>query len=130
MSSSPGLDFNLVGLKTSVLCHLRKHPREKSEDVAASFLASVVSVLCKKSIDAARRYHRSNLVVVGGVAANSHLRKQMQQDAEEKQIKVVFPDNKYCTDNAAMIAAAGAYRHLRLNESHSLKLAPQPSLSL
>jgi N6-L-threonylcarbamoyladenine synthase len=130
MSESSTFDFSFAGLKTSVLYHMRKHPREKSEDVAASFLASVVSVLCKKSIDAARRYHRSNLVVVGGVAANSHLRKQVQQDADEKQIKVVFPDNKYCTDNAAMIAAAGAYRHLRLNESHSLKLAPQPSLSL
>ncbi len=130
MSESSTFDFSFAGLKTSVLYHMRKHPREKSQDVAASFLASVVSVLCKKSIDAARRYHRSNLVVVGGVAANSHLRKQMQQDADEKQIKVVFPDNKYCTDNAAMIAAAGAYHHLRLNESHSLKLAPQPSLSL
>jgi N6-L-threonylcarbamoyladenine synthase len=109
---------------------MRKHPRQRKEDIAASFLASVVSVLSKKSIDATRRYHRTKLIVVGGVAANSHLRKQMQKDAANKQIEVVFPDSKYCTDNAAMIAAAGAYRHLHLQETHSLKLAPQPSLSL
>ncbi len=129
MSSSPGLDFNLVGLKTSVLYHQRKHPRERKEDIPASFLASVVSVLCKKSIDATRRYHRIKLIIVGGVAANSHLRKQVQEDAANKKVEVVFPASKYCTDNAAMIAA-GAYRHLHLQETHSLKLAPQPSLSV
>jgi len=105
MSGSPGFDFSFAGLKTAVLYHLRTHPREKQEDVAASFLASVVSVLAKKSIDATRRYHRKNLVVVGGVAANAHLRERMQADGREKGITVIFPEIKYCTDNAAMIAA-------------------------
>ena len=130
MSGSPGFDFSFAGLKTAVLYHLRKHPREKREDVAASFLASVVSVLTKKSIDATRRYHRKNLVVVGGVAANSHLRERMQADGSKNGIDVTFPEVKYCTDNAAMIAAAGAYHHLVLRESHPLSLGPQPSLSL
>ncbi|MCD6495583.1 tRNA (adenosine(37)-N6)-threonylcarbamoyltransferase complex transferase subunit TsaD [Candidatus Bipolaricaulota bacterium] len=130
MSGSPGFDFSFAGLKTAVLYHLRKHPREKREDVAASFLASVVSVLTKKSIDATRRYHRKNLVVVGGVAANAHLRERMQVDGREKGITVIFPEIEYCTDNAAMIAAAGAYHHLVLHEAHPLSLGPQPSLSL
>ncbi len=130
MSGSPGFDFSFAGLKTAVLYHLRKHPRERKEDVAASFLASVVSVLAKKSIDATRRYHRKNLVVVGGVAANSHLRERMQADGKAKAITVIFPEIEYCTDNAAMIAAAGAYHHLVLQESHPLSLGPQPSLSL
>ncbi|MCD6136872.1 tRNA (adenosine(37)-N6)-threonylcarbamoyltransferase complex transferase subunit TsaD [Candidatus Bipolaricaulota bacterium] len=130
MSASPGFDFSFAGLKTAVLYHLRKHPRERKEDVAASFLASVVSVLTKKSLDATKRYHRENLVVVGGVAANSHLRERMQTDGKQKGIHVIFPAIKYCTDNAAMIAAAGAYHHLVLRESHPLSLGPQPSLSL
>ena len=130
MSASPGFDFSFAGLKTAVLYHLRKHPREKREDVAASFLASVVSVLTKKSLDATKRYHRENLVVVGGVAANSHLRERMQADGKQKGISVIFPETKYCTDNAAMIATAGAYHHLVLQESHPLSLGPQPSLSL
>lgn len=130
MSASPGFDFSFAGLKTAVLYHLRKHPRERKEDVAASFLASVVSVLTKKSLDATKRYHRENLVVVGGVAANSHLRERMQTDGKQKGINVIFPAIKYCTDNAAMIAAAGAHHHLVLHESHPLSLGPQPSLSL
>ncbi|MEA3239506.1 MAG: tRNA (adenosine(37)-N6)-threonylcarbamoyltransferase complex transferase subunit TsaD [Candidatus Bipolaricaulota bacterium] len=130
MSGSPGFDFSFAGLKTAVLYHLRKHPRERKEDVAASFLASVVSVLTKKSIDATRRYHRKNLVVVGGVAANSHLRKRMHEDGRKRGIEVIFPAIEYCTDNAAMIASAGAYHHLVLHESHSLSLGPEPSLSL
>ena len=130
MSSSPGFDFSFAGLKTAVLYHLRKHPREKKEDVAASFLASVVSVLAKKSIDATKRYHRKDLVVVGGVAANSHLRERLQADGSARGIDITFPSVKYCTDNAAMIATAGAYHHIVLHESHPLSLGPQPSLSL
>ena len=130
MSGSPGFDFSFAGLKTSVLYYLREHPREKREDVAASFLASVVSVLTKKSLDATRRYHRKNLVVVGGVAANAHLRERMHADGKAKGIDIIFPAIKYCTDNAAMIAAAGAYHHIVLHESHPLSLGPQPSLSL
>ena len=130
MSGSPGFNFSFAGLKTAVLYHLRKHPREKREDVAASFLASVVSVLTKKSIDATRRYHRKNLVVVGGVAANSHLRERMQEDGSKQGINVTFPAVEYCTDNAAMIAAAGAYHHLVLHEAHPLSFGPQASLSL
>jgi len=130
MSGSPGFDFSFAGLKTSVLYYLRKHPRERREDVAASFLASVVSVLTKKSLDATKRYHRKNLVVVGGVAANSHLRKRLRADGSARGIDVTFPEVKYCTDNAAMIAAAGAYHHIVLHESHPLSLGPQPSLSL
>jgi len=130
MATSAGFDFSFAGLKTAVLYHLRKHPRERQEDVAASVLASVVEILTKKSIEATRRYHRSRLVVVGGVAANTHLRESLEEHGEERGIAVSFPPPIYCTDNAAMIAAAGAYRHLRLGERHEPSLAPEPSLSL
>ena len=130
MSSSPGFDFSFAGLKTAVLYHLKKNTREKQEDVAASFLASVVDVLTKKSLEATRRYHLKRLVVVGGVAANSHLRERLTSEGKERGIDVLFPERSYCTDNAAMIAAAGAFHHLSAGESHPLSLAPEPSLSL
>lgn len=130
MSDSPGFDFSFAGLKTSVLYHLRNHPRERHEDVAASFLASVVSVLTKKPLEATRRFHRKRLVVVGGVAANSHLRERLHAEGKERSIDVVFPEVAYCTDNAAMIAVAGAFHHLKMGESHPLSLRPEASLSL
>ena len=130
MATSAGFDFSFSGLKTSVLYHLKKNPRERVEDVAASMLASVVDVLTQKSIEATRRFHQRRLVVVGGVAANSHLRHALQEAGAERKIAVSFPPLSLCTDNAAMIAAVGAYRHRRFNESHELNLAPNAGLSI
>ncbi len=130
MAGSPGFDFSFAGLKTAVLYHLRKHPRERREDVAASVLASVVEILTKKSIEATRRYHRPRLIVVGGVAASSHLRDEFVRAGAQRGIEALFPPLHLCTDNAAMIAAVGAFRHLRLGESHPLSLAPNPSLGI
>jgi N6-L-threonylcarbamoyladenine synthase len=130
MESSPGFDFSFSGLKTAVLYYLKKHPRERREDVAASVLQSVVDVLTKKGIEAARRFHRRRLVVVGGVAANVHLRESMQARGAERGIEVYFPPIALCTDNAAMIAGVAVFRHRELGESHPLSLGPDPSLSL
>lgn len=128
MLSSPGFDFSFSGLKTAVLYHLRKNPREANADVAASVLASVVDILSRKSIEATRRYHMKRLVVVGGVAANSHLRERLIADGAERGISVHFPPISLCTDNAAMIAAVGAFRHQELSETHPMTLAPRPTL--
>lgn len=130
MIGSPGFDFSFSGLKTSVVYHLRKNPRERQEDIAASVLASVVEILTKKSIEATRRFHRKRLVVTGGVAANSHLRNAMAEAGDERDVEVSFPSLSLCTDNAAMIAAVGAFRFLQLGESHPLSLRPEPSLNL
>ncbi|MFC2108717.1 tRNA (adenosine(37)-N6)-threonylcarbamoyltransferase complex transferase subunit TsaD [Candidatus Bipolaricaulota bacterium] len=130
MIGSPGFDFSFSGLKTSVVTHLKKNPHEQQEDIAASVLASVVEILTKKSIEASRRFHRKRLVVTGGVAANSHLRHAMTEVGGERGIEVSFPPLSLCTDNAAMIAAVGAFRFLQLGESHPLSLKPSPSLSL
>jgi N6-L-threonylcarbamoyladenine synthase len=130
MESSPGFDFSFAGLKTAVLYHMKSHPGEKREDVAASFLASVVDVLVKKSLEATRRHQLERLVVVGGVAANSRLRQQLHAFGPKRGIDVFFSPVELCTDNAAMIAAAGAFRHLNRGETHPFSLAPEPSLSL
>ncbi len=128
MIGSPGFDFSFSGLKTSVVYHLRKNPRERQEDISASVLASVVEVLTKKSIEATRRFHRKRLVVTGGVAANAHLRTALTEAGVEREVEVSFPKRSLCTDNAAMIAAVGAFRFLQLGESHPLSLKPDPSL--
>ncbi|MDD5220225.1 MAG: tRNA (adenosine(37)-N6)-threonylcarbamoyltransferase complex transferase subunit TsaD [Candidatus Bipolaricaulis sp.] len=130
MDASPGFDFSFSGLKTAVLYHLRKNPREKREDIAASVLASVVDVLTRKGLEATWRFHRTKLVVVGGVAANQHLRERLARDGEARSIEVSFPPLSLCTDNAAMIAAVAAFRHQSLGEAHPLSLTPEPSLSL
>jgi len=130
MATSAGFDFSFAGLKTAVLYYLKKHPRERPRDIAASVLASVVEILTKKSIEATRRYRLDRLVVVGGVAANTHLRESLKAEGEKRGVAVSFPPISLCTDNAAMIAAVGAHRHLRLGESHPLSLAPDASLAL
>jgi len=130
MAGSPGFDFSFAGLKTAVLYHLRKNPRERPEDIAASVLDSVVGILTKKAIEASRRYHRRQLIVVGGVAANSHLRDGLAAAGSDRAIGVSFPPVELCTDNAAMIAAAGAFRHWGLGESDPLSLSPSPSLTI
>ncbi|MFC2079675.1 tRNA (adenosine(37)-N6)-threonylcarbamoyltransferase complex transferase subunit TsaD [Candidatus Bipolaricaulota bacterium] len=130
MIGSPGFNFSFSGLKTSVVYHLKKNPRERQEDIAASVLASVVEILTRKSIEAARRFHRKRLVVTGGVAANSHLRDALTKAGAERGVEVSFPERSLCTDNAAMIAAVGAFRFCQLGESHPLSLRPNPSLGL
>ncbi len=130
MEGSPSFDFSFSGLKTAVLYHLRKNPRERREDIAASVLASIVAILTRKSLDAARRYHRGRIVVVGGVAANAHLRERLTAEGRERGVEVYFPAMSLCTDNAAMIAAAAAFRHQALGEVHALSASPDPSLAL
>lgn len=128
MIGATGFDFSFSGLKTSVVQYLKKNPRQRTEDIAASVLASVVEILTKKSVEATHRFHRGRLVVTGGVAANSHLRHALTTAGRERAIAVSFPPRALCTDNAAMIAAVGAFRHFTLGESHPLSLRPEPSL--
>ncbi len=99
-------DFSFSGLKTAVLYFLRKYPNARVEDVAASFQKAVVDVLVKKVFRAARDSGVRKIVVVGGVSANSMLRKDMSEKALELGYEVFFPPVKYATDNALMIARA------------------------
>jgi N6-L-threonylcarbamoyladenine synthase len=130
MASSPGFDFSFAGLKTAVMVYLRKHPRTPPEDIAASFLASVIDVLESKSIEATRRYRLPRLVVVGGVAACRALRERLAASGAARGIEVSAPPPRLCTDNAAMVAATGSFRHFELGERHPLTLTPEPRLSL
>jgi len=64
------------------------------------------------------------------VAANSHLRARLLADGKSRGIEVFFPPLSYCTDNAAMIAACGAFRHFELGETSPLSLTAAPTLSI
>lgn len=105
-----GLNVSFSGLKTAVVNHVRKNPDVSSADVAASFQAAVVDVLCAKTIKAAQQVGAQGIVLGGGVSANSSLRATMTERGERAGFKVALPSRAMCTDNAAMIASAAWYR--------------------
>ncbi|HTH05490.1 MAG TPA: tRNA (adenosine(37)-N6)-threonylcarbamoyltransferase complex transferase subunit TsaD [Ilumatobacteraceae bacterium] len=124
-----GLDFSFSGLKTSVMNHVRKNPDVTTADVAASFQAAVVDVLVTKSRRAAEQVGARGLVLGGGVAANSLLREQFLTECTKAGIRGFLPSRAMCTDNAAMIAAAGWHR-LRSDGPTALDTGAYPNLRL
>ncbi|MEN1969470.1 tRNA (adenosine(37)-N6)-threonylcarbamoyltransferase complex transferase subunit TsaD, partial [Lentibacillus sp. N15] len=105
-------DFSFSGLKSSVIntIHNAKQRGEelKKEDIAASFQASVIEVLTEKTFKAAIQYGVKQVIVAGGVAANKGLRTALDKRFANSDIPLLTPPLKLCTDNAAMIGAAGA----------------------
>ena len=124
-----GYDFSFSGLKTSVMNYVRKHPDVSSEDVAASFQAAVVDVLVTKARRAAAEIGATGIVLGGGVAANSLLREQVLDACGRDGIQGFLPSRSMCTDNAAMIAAAGWHR-LRSDGPTPLDVGATPNLRL
>ncbi len=105
-----GLDFSFSGMKTAVINYVRRHPDVADADVAASFQEAVVDVLVAKAIRAGKRVGAKTLCLGGGVAANSRLRERFAAEAAEAGFDALVPDRSFCTDNAAMIGAAGLWR--------------------
>ena len=101
-------DFSFSGLKTAVSRHLQQTPNYKKSDVAASFQEAVVDVLLSKSLAACKESGIDNLVIAGGVAANSRLREVAKQRCEINKINLSIPPIGLCTDNGAMVAALGS----------------------
>ena len=123
-------DFSFSGLKTAVLYEVNDLKKKNStlpvEDLAASFQATVVDTLFTKTIQAARDFDAKEILVAGGVSANRALREAFQS---QKEFKVHIPPFSLCTDNAAMIAAAGYYRYA-LGHISELDMDVQPTWPL
>jgi N6-L-threonylcarbamoyladenine synthase len=122
-------NFSFSGLKTSVMNYVRKHPDVSSADVAASFQAAVVDVLVTKARAAAKEVGATSIVLGGGVAANSLLREEILDGCVKDGIQGFLPSRAMCTDNAAMIAAAGWHR-LRSDGPTALDVGATPNLRL
>jgi N6-L-threonylcarbamoyladenine synthase len=133
MMNKGELNFSLSGLKTAVLnyvANLNLVARELPlKEIAAGFQAAVVDVLVAKTMQAARQKGVKNIILGGGVAANTHLRSQMNSAAEAEGMSLYFPNAAMCTDNAVMIAAAG-YRRFVVGDRMSIRANPVPNLKL
>ena len=130
MTDDPdNLDVSFSGLKTAVTNYVRKHPDVGSADVAASFQMAVVDVLVRKARRAAEMVGATGIVLGGGVAANSLLREEILGACAADGIRGFLPSRAMCTDNAAMIAAAGWHR-LGSDGPTSLDSGATPNLKL
>lgn len=126
-------DFSFSGLKSAVLnylnqCEMKKEP-VNTANVAASFQKAVVDVLTEHTILAAKNLGMDKVATAGGVASNSALQKALRLACEEQGLSYYHPSPILCTDNAAMIGAAGYFEY-RNGTRHGLDLNAVPSLKL
>jgi tRNA N6-adenosine threonylcarbamoyltransferase len=124
-----GLDLSFSGLKTAVVRAVRARPDLSDDDVAASFQAAVVEVLVVKARRAAESIGARGLCLAGGVAANGPLRVGIEAAARDLGVPAYLPSRAMCTDNAAMVAAAGWWQLGVLGPS-PLDTGADPNLSL
>ena len=126
-------DFSFSGLKSAVINKLHNQRQKQQEiniaDVATSFQNSVIEVLVGKALQACADYNVSDLIVAGGVASNKGLRTALTEQCEQQDIKLSIPSVKLCTDNAAMIGAAGHYLYLE-NKYADMTLNGNSSLDI
>lgn len=128
-----GYNFSYSGLKTAVInyCHTKQQKNEsyKIEDVAKSFQNAAIDVLVEKTVAAAQECGVGTVTAGGGVAANGYLRESLQSACDRAGLKLVLPAKRYCTDNAAMIAAEGLTQ-FKLGNFADLSLNAKASIPL
>jgi len=131
-------DFSFAGLKTALARQVRETPPKTAQrvaDLAASFQQAVVDTLVGNLSAVIREHKAEQLIMAGGVAANQLLRRKLSEVGQSQGIPVAFPPLDLCTDNAAMVAAAGYFQAQRQGPSHldmdvfsSLPLLPYDQL--
>lgn len=126
-------DFSFSGLKSAVLNYINQAQMKgeaiNEADVAASFQKAVTDVLTEHAVAATKRYGMDKLALAGGVASNSALRQSMEAACMKEGIKLYCPSGILCTDNAAMIGAAGYYEYIK-GTRHGWDLNAVPNLKL
>lgn len=113
--NSDSLDFSFSGIKTSLVNFLNKYKindQEQLNNVCASYQEAIVETLIEKTINAARINNIDHVSIAGGVASNSRLREYAAERFLAENLKLYIPSAKYCTDNAAMIAALGYQKYI------------------
>jgi len=126
-------NFSFSGLKTSVLRYVqnnfpdRKIPESDLNNISASFQKALVDALVQKVNLALNNHKVKSLSLVGGVAANKKLRKELNSLAEKFKIPCIIPSLEYCGDNAAMIAVRG-FQLYQNRIQDGLNVAPYPSI--
>jgi len=133
LATSGDFDFSLSGLKTAVIRHVRSEAEAGRQpnlaDLAASFQEAIVDVQVDKTLAAAEARGAKRILLGGGVVANTRLRERMQGAADARGLDLRSPSPQLCTDNAAMIAAAGHSRLIK-GERTGLDVGANPSLPL
>ena len=134
--NSGDLNFSFSGLKTAVLTLVNTHTEldlQTKTDIAWEFQEAVTEVLSTKCMAALRQTGLDNLIVSGGVGANTKLREKLNAATKRKLCKVSYPRLEFCTDNGAMIAFAGAMRLKAMQtltqNNHSFSVKPRWDLS-
>ncbi|MCF7792424.1 MAG: tRNA (adenosine(37)-N6)-threonylcarbamoyltransferase complex transferase subunit TsaD [Candidatus Cloacimonetes bacterium] len=125
MQQKDNFDFSFSGFKTAVRNYLENHDKpfitRHLPDITASVQQAIIDSLVSKTINYAKKNKKKNIIVAGGVSANSLLRSEMFKEAHKIEVNIYFPAMQYCMDNAAMIGAA-AIPKLESNDFADLSL--------
>lgn len=123
------LDFSFSGIKTAILNLHHKNPDINQKDLCASFQKTATDMLLTNTKKALQQLKINKVALAGGVSASSYIRESFLKMGNEEEVQVYYPDVKLCTDNAAMIAAAGYYNFIKGNVS-GLDLNAIPNLKI
>ena len=123
------LDFSFSGIKTAVINLNHKDPSINKADLCASFQKAVTEMLLTNTKNAIKKFKVDKIAIAGGVSSNTYIRKSFDDLSHKLNIKVYYPEPVLCTDNAAMIAAAGYYNYTN-EEKADLKLNAIPNLKI
>ena len=130
VKSNP-LNFSFSGMKTALLYLTNEFSKNdlkvELSNIAASYQESIINTLLYKLSDVLDFYKTDNVLIAGGVSANKRFRIKSNKLEKDKNIKIHFPDFKYCTDNAAMIAMVG-YKKMLINDISNLDILPFSSI--
>jgi N6-L-threonylcarbamoyladenine synthase len=127
-------DFSFSGIKTALLNYIKEKTIKNEQhlnDICASFRQAISETLCYKAFKAAEKFNLKQIVLGGGVSANSLIRKMFTQEGKKNKVKIFIPSITYCTDNAAMIGCVAYLKQKKYGLNFdNLQLKSNPCLPL